>query len=74
MERLRANRADTIVPGQTAIITGAAQGIGAETAATLAREGCKVVIADLDAGELALIQRYDNREADLENSESRENC
>ncbi|KAJ4177417.1 hypothetical protein NW755_013869 [Fusarium falciforme] len=35
--------------GQTAIITGAAQGIGAETAAILAREGCKVVIADIDA-------------------------
>ncbi|TVY28691.1 3-oxoacyl-[acyl-carrier-protein] reductase 3-like protein, partial [Lachnellula hyalina] len=34
---------------QTAIITGAAQGIGAETAAIFAREGCKVVIADIDA-------------------------
>lgn len=36
--------------GQLAIITGAAQGIGAETAMVLAREGCKVVIADIDAG------------------------
>ncbi|TVY86529.1 3-oxoacyl-[acyl-carrier-protein] reductase 3-like protein, partial [Lachnellula willkommii] len=35
---------------QTAIITGAAQGIGAETAAIFARENCKVVIADIDAG------------------------
>jgi NAD(P)-dependent dehydrogenase (short-subunit alcohol dehydrogenase family) len=40
----------TSISGQTAIITGAAQGIGAETAAILAREGCKVVIADIDAG------------------------
>ncbi|QKX57332.1 uncharacterized protein TRUGW13939_04444 [Talaromyces rugulosus] len=38
-----------MLAGQTAIITGAAQGIGAETAAILAREGCKIVIADLDA-------------------------
>ncbi|KAH7385682.1 hypothetical protein BKA66DRAFT_461779 [Pyrenochaeta sp. MPI-SDFR-AT-0127] len=38
-----------MLTGQTAIITGAAQGIGAETATILAREGCKVVIADLDA-------------------------
>ncbi|GAB7352383.1 hypothetical protein MBLNU459_g2818t2 [Dothideomycetes sp. NU459] len=37
-----------MLAGQTAIITGAAQGIGAETAAILAREGCKVVIADID--------------------------
>ncbi|KAF7541612.1 hypothetical protein G7054_g430 [Neopestalotiopsis clavispora] len=41
-----------MLAGQTAIITGAAQGIGAETAVILAREGCKVVIADLDAGAL----------------------
>ncbi|KAH6871225.1 hypothetical protein B0T10DRAFT_261363 [Thelonectria olida] len=38
-----------MLAGQTAIITGAAQGIGAETAAILAREGCKVVIADIDS-------------------------
>lgn len=38
--------------GQVAIITGATQGIGAEAAAIFAREGCKVVIADIDAGEI----------------------
>lgn len=65
MEKLSVETANTRVLGQTAIITGAAQGIGAETAATLAREGCKVIIADLDAGVPALNQRHNNREADL---------
>lgn len=44
------NKCLTTKLGQVAIITGAAQGIGAETAVILAREGCKVVIADLDRG------------------------
>ena len=44
----------TTPPGQVAIITGAAQGIGAEAAAVFAREGCMVVIADIDAGTPAL--------------------
>jgi 3-oxoacyl-[acyl-carrier protein] reductase len=35
---------------QTAIITGAGQGIGAETARLFANEGAKVVIADIDDG------------------------
>ncbi|KAJ3456112.1 hypothetical protein MRS44_016135 [Fusarium solani] len=38
-----------MLSGQVAIITGAAQGIGAEAAAVFAREGCMVVIADIDA-------------------------
>ncbi|KAF2495022.1 3-oxoacyl [Lophium mytilinum] len=46
----RTNFPNGMLAGQTAIITGAAQGIGAETAAILAHEGCKVVIADIDAG------------------------
>jgi NAD(P)-dependent dehydrogenase (short-subunit alcohol dehydrogenase family) len=36
------------VDGKVAIVTGAASGIGAACAATLAREGAKIVVTDLD--------------------------
>jgi NAD(P)-dependent dehydrogenase (short-subunit alcohol dehydrogenase family) len=36
------------VEGKVAIVTGGASGIGAACAATLAREGAKIVITDLD--------------------------
>jgi NAD(P)-dependent dehydrogenase (short-subunit alcohol dehydrogenase family) len=36
------------VEGKIAIVTGGASGIGAACAATLAREGAKVVITDID--------------------------
>lgn len=39
--------------GRTAVITGAASGIGRETARIFAAAGARVVLADLDAGALA---------------------
>ena len=36
------------VEGKVAIVTGGASGIGAACAATLAREGAKVVVTDVD--------------------------
>lgn len=36
--------------GQTAIVTGSGQGIGAEAARLFANEGANVVISDIDAG------------------------
>lgn len=36
------------VEGKVAIVTGGASGIGAACATTLAREGAKIVVTDLD--------------------------
>ena len=36
------------IAGKTAMVTGAAQGIGRETALAFAREGCRAVLADLN--------------------------
>lgn len=41
-----------MLAGQTAIITGSGQGIGAEAARLFANEGAKVVVADVDASTL----------------------
>src|ERR1700751_978423 len=46
------------VEGKVAIVTGGASGIGAACATTLAREGAKVVVTDLDdTGGRAVVER-----------------
>jgi NAD(P)-dependent dehydrogenase (short-subunit alcohol dehydrogenase family) len=52
------------VQGKVAIVTGGASGIGAACAATLAREGAKVVVTDLDdAGGQAVVARIGSSSA-----------
>lgn len=50
--------------GKTAIITGAANGIGAEIARTYAREGANVVLADLDLAKAAKVAEDIMRQTD----------
>lgn len=41
---------DLGIGGKVALVTGAGRGIGAETARTMAREGARVVVSDIDLG------------------------
>ena len=49
------------VEGKVAIVTGGASGIGAACAATLAREGAKVVITDIDDAGAQAVARSSSR-------------
>jgi len=44
-----------LLSGKTAIVTGAGQGIGAETAILFAREGARVIVADIDSRKYPLL-------------------
>ncbi|GAA6009359.1 SDR family NAD(P)-dependent oxidoreductase [Rhodotorula paludigena] len=48
--QLSASHPQGLLAGQTAIVTGAAQGIGRACAVLFAQEGAKVVVSDLDEG------------------------
>lgn len=48
--QLSATHPHGLLAGQVAIVTGAAQGIGKACAVLFAKEGAKVVVADLDEG------------------------
>ena len=53
------------VEGKVAIVTGGASGIGAACATTLAREGAKVVVTDLDdAGGRGVVDRIASADGD----------
>ena len=45
------------VEGKVCVVTGAAGGIGAATAAALSREGARVIVADIDAEAAAAVAR-----------------
>lgn len=47
-----------LLAGQVAIITGSGQGIGAEAARLFAKEGAKVVVADIDESESPSFSYY----------------
>jgi 3-oxoacyl-[acyl-carrier protein] reductase len=49
-----------MLTGQTTIITGSGQGIGAEAAKLFAKEGAKVVVADVDASTSTFISHNYN--------------
>ena len=44
--------------GKVAVITGGASGIGLATARSLAREGVRLVLADIEVSSLELIETY----------------
>ena len=48
---------DLGIKDRVALVFGAAGGLGGAIAASLAREGCKIALADLNAAALAPVQK-----------------
>ncbi|MFJ9391079.1 SDR family oxidoreductase [Nocardioides sp. NPDC101246] len=46
---------NVLAPGSGIVVTGAARGIGKALATRFVAEGCRVVVADIDADELAIV-------------------
>lgn len=64
--RQRPTPAAPLLLGKTAVVTGAAKGIGRATAQLFAEEGAKVVAADIDSGGLdQLRERLEARRAEV---------
>jgi sorbitol-6-phosphate 2-dehydrogenase len=58
--------AERLLEGRNAIVTGAAQGLGEAIAARLAREGCRVALADVNAEKVSETARRIAEEYDAE--------
>jgi len=56
-QHLSANHPRGLLAGEVAIVTGAGQGIGRSVALLFAREGAKVVISDIDAKKLEVVEK-----------------
>ncbi|WZH39103.1 3-oxoacyl-acyl-carrier protein reductase [Fusarium acuminatum] len=64
-----------LLAGQTAIITGSGQGIGAEAARLFAQAGAKVVICDVDSGKCRLPGSLEERvPPELEQNHANTSC
>ena len=57
--------------GKTALVTGGAKGIGRSISLLLAREGVKVIVADLNIKEDSLCKALNSRKASRETKSSK---
>ena len=58
-----------VLQNKTCIVTAAAQGIGRATAERMAKEGARVIAADINAGELAKVKAAEHHPLDVTDAE-----